>query len=102
MRSSSLLILALVLGTFGCKKKDEAHADDHYPLTEVPNRSRTVEVTCWSAGTKIFEGKAQDPFIVRGDGVMHFRSADTPEGYGVDEYVRVKGDCVARYTARRE
>src|SRR5688572_21879791 len=103
MRSSSLLILALVLGTFGCKKKvDLDCAPDHYPLSEVPNRSKTTDITCWSAGTKVFEGQAQEPIIVRDDGVIHFRTADRAEGDGVDEYVRVTGDCVARYTARRE
>ena len=109
MRSSSLLILALVIGTFGCKKKEETGTQavvaelEHYPLSEVPNRGKAVDITCWSAGTKIFEGQAvMDSIIVRGERIFHFRSPSAPENDGVDTYVRVTGDCVARYTARRE
>lgn len=101
MRSSSLFVLALILGTFGCKF-DVACEPDHYPLSEIPNRSKTTDITCWSAGTKIYEGQAQEPIIVRSDGVIHFRTASLPESDGLDTYVRVTGDCVARYAARRE
>lgn len=109
MRSSSLFVLALVLGTFGCKKKEQTSSFaitqnlEHLPLSEVPNRGRTVDITCWSEGVKIFEGQADsESVIVRGDRVFHFRTPNPPEDDGHDEYVRVTGDCVARYTARRE
>ena len=107
MRSSSLLILALVLGTLGCKKKDGIRDVEerlaHENLSDIPHLGRTVDITCWSAGVKIFEGQADSAFItVRGERIIHFRAPRTAENEGVDNYVRVTGDCVAKYTARRE
>ena len=107
MRSLSLIVLVFALGTFACKKKGTAdiveYRLEHYPLSQVPNLGKAVDVTCWSAGVKIFEGQADSgTFTVRGERILHFRTHGAVENGGTDEYVRVTGDCVARYTARRE
>ena len=105
----SLLVFALCIGQFGCNRKDHndrqtvVQEPSHDFLSDTPSPGTVAEITCYSSGTKIYEGQAvADSVVLRADRVVHFRVAGQVEADTFDHYVRVTGDCVIRHMLPRD